>query len=60
MLKNVARGTSQPNIRQALTQPAFRGNFNEVPPLQDTFPLSDNSYPSMELQVKNGQLRAKI
>lgn len=59
MLKNVTRGTAQVVPRQMnYTQPAGWANVTQIP--QQTFPISEKAYPSMELQVKNGQLRAKI
>ena len=59
MLKNVARGTAQVVPRQLNhTQPAAWANTTEI--YQQTFPISEKAYPSMELQVQNAQLRAKI
>lgn len=58
-MKNVSRGTAQINPKLISTQPAGWMNTGQLP-LQNTFPLSENSYPSMELQVINAQLRAKI
>ena len=59
MLKNVTRGTAQVVPRHlSNTQPAAWVNTTEIH--QQTFPISEKAYPSMELQVQNAQIRAKI
>lgn len=59
MMKNTSRGTQQINQKLTATQPAGWTNLGQSS-VQNTFPLSQNAYPSMELQVINSQLRAKI
>jgi hypothetical protein len=54
LLKNTSRGTLNLNSGTVVS-PSPKANFT-----QNIFPISDDSYPSMEVQMKTGQLRTKI
>lgn len=70
MLSNVTRGLNQQNGRtrnfdprsmtMTMNHSLSHNQLNRPNKTLDYFPISDDSYPSMDVQVKNGQLRNKI
>jgi hypothetical protein len=70
MLNNVTRGLNQQNGRgksgdprmmtMTLNHSLSHNQLSRPNKTLDYFPISDDSYPSMDVQVKNGQLRNKI
>jgi hypothetical protein len=67
MLANVTRGQQISNGRNELrgmnmtmNHSLSHNQLKKANRTVDYFPISDDSYPSMDVQVKNGQLRNKI
>jgi hypothetical protein len=56
LIKNTARGTfvnrQTSNLHQTIN--------NQQTTKLNSFPISDDAYPSMDIQVKTGQIRSKI
>jgi hypothetical protein len=52
-MKNSSRGNKI--LRHSLSQPIANATIKS-----NYFPISDDAYPSMDVQVKTGQIRSKI
>lgn len=52
IIKNISRGTLNLSVQNKTLH-----NFQSP---QQIFPISDDDYPSMDVQMKTGQLRTKI